>query len=180
MKNEKKHTLFLDRDGVINVLRVGDYVKRIEELEFRDDFLKSIPYIVQKFSPIIIVTNQQGIAKGICTQEQVDNVHAYVYKTLLSKGLKIDKIYVCPHIAGGGCHCRKPETGMAEQAQADFPEIEFGRSVMIGDNVTDMIFGHRCGMETVFIGEINEENREEIIANSDHLVSSVLEFVKNY
>ena len=108
VNKDTNRTLFLDRDGVINVQLVGDYVKCIEEFTFREDFLKSIPFIVQKFQHIIVVTNQQGIAKGICTRENVDFVHEYLCKTLDDKGLHIDKVYVCPHLAGGGCHCRKP------------------------------------------------------------------------
>ena len=65
MKTLKDRTLFLDRDGVINVQLVGDYVKKVSELELREDFLKSIPLIVRNFGKVFIVTNQQCIAKGL-------------------------------------------------------------------------------------------------------------------
>lgn len=171
--------LFLDRDGVINVQLVGDYVKCIDEFTFREDFLQSVPFIAKKFQTIIVVTNQQGIAKGICTRENVDFVHKYLCKTLNNKGLHIDKIYVCPHLAGSGCTCRKPEIGMALQAQHDFPDLDFQTAVMIGDSVSDMVFGRRCGMETVFIGKVTPENEQEVMKNSDHIVSSLYEYIKN-
>ena len=167
----------MDRDGVINVLRVNDYVKNASELEIRDDFLKSIPLIVKHFKKTLIVTNQQGIAKGICTQEQVDEVHRHLLQTLEKEGLHINKIYVCPHLAGSGCPCRKPETGMAMQAKADFPDIDFAHSVMVGDSASDMRFGRNCGMETVFIGPVTEENRADILADADHIVSSVYQYL---
>ncbi len=179
VNKDTNRALFLDRDGVINVQLVGDYVKCIEEFTFREDFLKSIPFIAQKFQHIIVVTNQQGIAKGICTQENVDFVHEYLCKTLDDKGLHIDKVYVCPHLAGGGCHCRKPETGMALQAQHDFPFLDLRASVMVGDSASDMVFGRRCGMETVFIGKITPENEQEVQKNSDHIVSSLYDYIKN-
>ena len=177
MNNLAQKTLFLDRDGVINVLRVNDYVKNVGELELREDFLKSIPLIVSNFGKVFIVTNQQCIAKGICTQEAVDEVHHHLLRILEEHGLHIDNIYMCPHMAGSGCPCRKPETGLAMQAKADYPDIDFARSVMIGDSASDMRFGRRCGMETVFIGKITDENRTDILADSDHIVDSIYQYM---
>lgn len=177
MNNLNDRTLFLDRDGVINVLRVNDYVKNIAELELREDFLNSIPLIVKNFGRVFIVTNQQGIAKGICTQEQVDMVHRHLLRILKEHGLHIDNIYMCPHLAGSGCACRKPETGLAMQAKHDYPDIDFARSVMIGDSASDMRFGRNCGMETVFIGPVTDENRADILADADHIASSVYQYL---
>ena len=177
MKKLTDRTLFLDRDGVINVLRVNDYVKNVSELEIREDFIKSIPLIVKNFKKIFIVTNQQCIAKGICTQEAVEDVHRHLLRILEEHGLHINKIYVCPHLAGSGCSCRKPDTGLALQAKADYPDIDFACSVMIGDSASDMRFGRNCGMETVFIGPITEENRTDILADADHIVNSVYQYL---
>lgn len=171
-----KDTLFLDRDGVINVQLIGDYVKRTEELVLRDDFISSIPLLFNNFKRFIIVTNQQCIAKGLCTKADVDKVHEHLKSLLLPYGMKFDAIYVCPHIAGGGCDCRKPEIGMARQAQNDFPDIDFSRSVMIGDSLTDMQFGHRAGLQTVFIGKVTDENREEIASVSDIIIDSITHY----
>lgn len=177
MKQLTKKTLFLDRDGVINVQLVGDYVKNISELALREDFLKSIPLITRNFEKIFVVTNQQCIAKGLCTQDDVDAVHRYMLQQLEEYGLHITSIYVCPHLAGSGCTCRKPETGLALQAKADFPDVCFDQSVMIGDSASDMLFGRRCGMETVFIGKITDENRDAILANSDHIFDSIYQYI---
>lgn len=177
VKDLTQRTLFLDRDGVINVLRVNDYVKNVAELEIREDFLKSIPLIVRNFGKVFIVTNQQGIAKGVCTQEAVNEVHRHMLQILERHGLHIDNIYMCPHLAGSGCPCRKPATGLAMQAKADYPDIDFARSVMIGDSASDMRFGRNCGMETVFIGPVTEENRADILADADHIVHSIYQYL---
>lgn len=177
MKPLTDRTLFLDRDGVINVQLVGDYVKNVSELALREDFLKSIPFIVKNFGKVFIVTNQQCIAKGLCTQADVDEVHRHMLKILEGHGLHIHNIYVCPHLAGSGCTCRKPETGLAMQAKADYPDIDFARSVMVGDSASDMRFGRRCGMETVFIGKVTDENRTDILADSDHIVDSLYQYM---
>ena len=170
----------MDRDGVINVQLVGDYVKKISELEIREDFLISIPLIVKNFGRVFIVTNQQCIAKGLCSQADVDEVHRHLLNVLESHGLHITKTYVCPHLAGGGCPCRKPETGLALQAKADYPDIDFARSVMIGDSASDMRFGRNCGMETVFIGKVTEDNSEAILADADHIVNSVYQYLSQF
>lgn len=172
----KKDTLFLDRDGVINVQLLGDYVKNIAELELRDDFLNALPSLVGSFKRFIVVTNQQGIAKGLCTAEMVAEVHAHLSKELSARGMNLDAIYVCPHLAGSGCACRKPELGMFHQALRDFPDIDIANSVMIGDSATDVIFGHKAGLETVFIGKITPDNRADIEKNSDHIFNSICEY----
>ena len=177
VNNLTDRTLFLDRDGVINVQLIGDYVKKVSELVLRDDFLDSIPLIIRNFQKIFIVTNQQCIAKGLCTQADVNEVHRHLLRILEDHGLHITNIYVCPHLAGSGCTCRKPETGLAKQAKADYPDIDFARSVMIGDSASDMRFGRRCGMETVFIGKITDENRTDILADADHIVDSIYQYM---
>lgn len=174
----QKDTLFLDRDGVINVQLIGDYVKNVSELEIREDFLLSAPLLRPFFRRMIVVTNQQGIAKGICSVEEVENVHSFLLQFLLKKEIIIDKIYYCPHLNGSGCACRKPEIGMARQAKADFPEIDFENSVMIGDSYTDMLFGKNCGMGTVFLSNPDGNFCPEIKAQSDYIVSSIYEYTK--
>lgn len=171
-------TLFLDRDGVINVQLIGDYVKTADELVLRDDFLQAIPVLKKHFRRFIIITNQQGIAKGICTTQQVEAVHQHLTRQLSSYGLCISAIYFCPHLAGAGCGCRKPETGMMRRALADFPEIQLDQSFMVGDSLTDMQFGKNAGTRTVFIGNVTPENRAEVLSNSTLVVSSVTEFAQ--
>ena len=172
-------TLFLDRDGVVNVQLVGDYVKNPSELVLREDFLRSIPYLKQHFRRFILVTNQQCIGKGICTQADVEEVHRYMCTQLADNGFRFDAIYLCPHVAGSGCGCRKPETGMMQQALADFPNIDLSRSLMVGDSLTDMQFGHAAGLRTLYIGAVTPDNREAITAASDLISPTLLQFFQN-
>lgn len=178
MKNYQTDTLFLDRDGVINVQLIGDYVKTPAELELREDFLAAAPILAENFHRIIIVTNQQCIDKGLCTRQDVDRVHEHLLSLLSHIGFLIDAIYVCPHVAGGGCACRKPETGMLQQALHDFPSIDIGHSVMVGDSPTDMQFGHRGGLKTVYIGKVTPENSDVVNENSDIIAPSLLHYAQ--
>jgi histidinol-phosphate phosphatase family protein len=153
---DKSWTLFLDRDGVINVKLEGDYVKKIEEFKFTENAVKAISKAKQLFGKIVVVTNQQGIAKGLYTEEDLNKVHDFMQAQLAKENALIDKIYYCPALNGDiRFNCRKPDIGMALQAQNDFPEIDFSKSVMVGDSISDMEFGRKLGMYTVFIAEDN-------------------------
>ena len=144
-------TLFLDRDGVINRRIPGAYVADVQEFEFLEAVREAMSYFSEFFGKIIVVTNQQGIGKGLMTEAQLSGVHAHMQAQIKQSGGRIDAIYYCPFLAKDNPECRKPNTGMAVQAQADFPEIDFEKSIMVGDSVTDMEFGLKLGMKTVFI-----------------------------
>jgi len=148
-------TLFLDRDGVINRRIPGDYVKSVDQFVFEEGALDAVCSLSSLFTRVVVVTNQQGIAKGIMKEDDLDKIHAYMLDNIRLRGGRIDKIYHCPDLAGSGSHCRKPETGMAFQAKADFPEISFEKSLMIGDSESDMIFGQSLSMKCIFIGQSN-------------------------
>ncbi|MCF8296325.1 MAG: HAD family hydrolase [Saprospiraceae bacterium] len=151
-------TLFLDRDGVINVHIVNEYVTKWEEFSFLPGVLDSLKILSEKFGRIIIISNQQGISKGIFTDKDLEKVHSKMLDEISRAGGRIDKIYYCPDMHNTGSKNRKPEIGMALQAKNDFPEIDFEKSIMIGDSASDIIFGNRLNMKTVFL--CNYFNRE--------------------
>lgn len=142
--------LFLDRDGVLNVLRPNDYVKCPDELEILPGVKEAIILLRRHYDLILIVTNQQGIGKGLMTEADLTAVHAKLQECL---GNTIDRIYYCPELERAHSFRRKPNIGMALQARHDFPDIKLKESVMIGDSRTDMLFGRRCGMTTVLVGD---------------------------
>ena len=146
-------TLFLDRDGVINERIPGDYVKAIEEFKFLPGVLEALAQLSTIFRHIVIVTNQQGIGKGAMTDAQLQMIHAHMLTEISLNYGRVDAIFHCPGKAEDNPLCRKPNTGMADQAKSKFPEIDFERSLMVGDSETDMEFASRKGMQHVFIGE---------------------------
>ena len=143
-------TLFLDRDGVINQHVPGDYVRTWEQFIFEDGALEAIAAVMKKFGRIIVITNQQGIGKGLMEQADLDHIFTKMKQEITLAGGRIDACYYCPHLAATGCGCRKPDTGMGTQAKLDFPDIDFSKSIMVGDQLTDMQFGKALGMKTVF------------------------------
>ena len=145
----KLDTLFLDRDGVINVKLDGEYVKNIDQFEFMIGAEMAISKLSKIFNRILIVTNQQGIAKGNMSDKDLDILHEYMLLELKKNGGVIDKIYYCPHFAIESCSCRKPKPGMIQQAIIDFPDIKVENSYLIGDSDTDILAGNMMGLITV-------------------------------
>ena len=148
---DRSWTLFLDRDGVINQKLPNDYVKRWDEFTFLPGVLEALSAFNSHFGRIVIVTNQQGIGKGLMTTADLETIHARMLSEVEQAGGRIDRFYHCPHLVAENARCRKPDIGMAEQAKEDFPQIDWTRSVLIGDSESDMEMARRCGMKRVFL-----------------------------
>ena len=146
-------TLFLDRDGVINLKLDGEYVKNIDQFEFISGVKTSISKLSKIFKRILIVTNQQGIAKRIMSDKDLDALHEYMLLELEKNGGVIDKIYYCPHLSSENCNCRKPKPGMIQQALIDFPEIKLAHSYLIGDSDTDILAGNKMGLISIKVDD---------------------------
>ena len=164
----KLDTLFLDRDGVINVKLDGQYVKNSDEFEFMIGAETAISKLSKIFNRILIVTNQQGIAKGIMSDNDLGILHKYMLFEVKKNGGVIDKIYYCPHLATESCNCRKPNPGMIQQAMIDFPEIKVEDSYLIGDSDTDIIAGNKMGLITVKV-----DNEYTLLKWCDELLSVI-------
>lgn len=150
LKYTKEWSLFLDRDGVINEEIQGTYVTRWEEFKFYEGNLSALSTLGKVFGAIIVVTNQRGVGRGIMKLEDLKAIHTNMQEMIAKNGGRIDKIYACTATENED-HNRKPNTGMALQAKEDFDRIDFTKSIMVGNNISDMLFGKRTGMHTIFI-----------------------------
>jgi histidinol-phosphate phosphatase family protein len=147
---DKDWTLFLDRDGVINYEKEADYIRNTDEFRFYEGVPEAINIFAQSFGRIFVVTNQKGIGKGLMTEKDLQKIHDYMMSTIIQHGGRIDHIYFCPDLDEASPN-RKPNPGMGFQAKADFPEIDFSRSLMVGNTMSDMKFGKALGAKTIFI-----------------------------
>lgn len=147
---DKTWTLFLDRDGVINYEAVGSYITCWEDFTFYEGVLDALRIFAVKFGRIFIVTNQRGVSKGLMTEQDLKDIHRNMLGMIEANGGRIDKIYYCIDMENESPN-RKPNPGMGLQAKKDFPEIDFNRSLMIGNTMNDMIFGKKLGAYTFFI-----------------------------
>lgn len=153
LKVDHSWTLFLDRDGVINRRIVDGYVKSWEELGFLPGAKESFRTFSQRFGTIVIVSNQQGVGKGLMTSAEVEHIHTRMKEEIIVAGGRADAFYFAPQLAGEHSIMRKPGIGMALKARRDFPQIRFRYSLMVGDSISDMKFGKRAGMVTVLIAD---------------------------
>jgi D-glycero-alpha-D-manno-heptose 1-phosphate guanylyltransferase len=155
-KIDKHWTLFLDRDGVINEERVGDYVRHWDQFIFTKGTLDALKTLKKKFGRIIIVSNQRGVEKQLMTEEDLQHIHTEMVKKIEAAGGNVDKIYYCT--AKDSTHFyRKPNPGMAYRALNDFNDIESSKTIMVGNKSSDMRFGRSAGMFTVFLPTTNPE-----------------------
>ena len=142
---------FLDRDGTINVkLPEGEYVERPSELRMLDGAAAAIAELNARGIPVIVVTNQRGIALGKMTEQDLETVHAHLAELLAREGARVDAFYHCPHDRDA-CDCRKPGTAMFERAAAEHG-IDLSAAIVIGDAESDVEAGRRVGARTVLLG----------------------------
>ena len=174
----KEWTLFLDRDGVINHRLVDDYVKTWKDFRFLDGVLEAMKTFNHIFGKIIVVTNQQGVGKGLMKAETLEEIHRRMIFEVNDHGGRIDKIYYCPDLRASGSFNRKPQVGMGLKAKKDFSPINFKKSIMAGDSLSDMEFGKNLKMNTVWIStvEFQPMKHPRLI---DFTFDSLLSFSKN-
>jgi len=149
-KIDNKWTLFLDRDGVLNHDKPDSYIFNPAEFRFYDGVLDSMEFFATRFRHIILVTNQRGVGRGLMTEDALMEIHGDMMKSIRAANGRIDQIYYCTSTDNTHPN-RKPNPGMALQAKKEFPDIDLNRSIMVGNNLSDMKFGRAAGMFTVFL-----------------------------
>jgi D-glycero-D-manno-heptose 1,7-bisphosphate phosphatase len=159
IQTDQNWTLFLDRDGVINKNIDGGYVLDWEQFEFMDGVLETMPKLARIFPRIIVVTNQQCIAKGLITESELNEIHQHMMNMIELNGGRIDAVYFAPDKNSDENILRKPKNGMALLAKNDFPEIDFKKCIMVGDKLSDMEFGKSLGMTTIYLSNTYVENQ---------------------
>jgi histidinol-phosphate phosphatase family protein len=169
--------LFLDRDGVINERIVGGYVKNCAQFVLLPGVVEAMKIFSELFGHVFVVTNQQGIGKGLMTDDELTVVHNFMTDEIEKGGGRINRIYYSPHLESEHHPTRKPAPGMALQAKKEFSTLCFNRSVMAGDSISDMVFGKNLGMTTVFISDDLKQCRENF-NRIDYCFPSLYEFAQ--
>jgi len=152
----KTKALFLDRDGIINVDH--GYVYKIEDFEFTEGIFDLVKLFSDAGYLIFVVTNQSGIGRGYYSEEDYSTLTKWMIEKFNNKRITIEAVYHCPHAPEEKCHCRKPETGMIEEALKDY-NIDLKHSWMIGDKQSDVDLSLNAGIgNSIYIGNDNIEN----------------------
>jgi D-glycero-D-manno-heptose 1,7-bisphosphate phosphatase len=153
MPEAAKPVAFLDRDGVLNVDH--GYVHRPERLEWVAGAPEAVRLLNEAGIPVIVITNQSGVARGYFGETDVQQFHAHVQEQLRARGAHVDAFYYCPHHPQGtvaefaiACDCRKPKPGMLERAARDFA-VDRKRSFLIGDKDDDVAAAAAFGVRGI-------------------------------
>lgn len=173
--------IFLDRDGVINRKAAdGAYVRSWQEFEFLPGAKEALRRLTGAGrAPVIVVTNQRGIARGLMSREAVDDIHRRMTTELAAAGADIAGVHVCPHDIGT-CACRKPGVGLFLEAQRADRTLVFADSAVVGDSLADLEAGNRLGARTYLIardGAAIAEEAQHLGLTVDGQAASLLELV---
>ena len=161
-KEKERPVVFLDRDGVIN--KEISYLHEPEKFELTETCIEGMKKLANLNCAIVVVTNQAGIGLGYFGHEDFYKVNQAMFRALKPTGIKLDKIYYCPHGVGDNCKCRKPKTGMMEKAFADC-SLTKKNSFMIGDQETDIDAGKAFGLKTIRITDSDDSKANFKVAN---------------
>jgi len=146
---------FLDRDGVI--VRDVDLLVRADQIELLPSAAEALRRLREAQFPIVIVTNQPAVARGLVTEGEVLALEAEIERFLRDGGGVIDAFYYCPHhpratlpVYRVACECRKPRPGMLLRAAREL-DLDLAASTMIGDRLSDVAAGQRAGCRTILV-----------------------------
>ena len=136
-------TIFLDRDGVINIDK--NYLYKVDDFEFIDGVFDACLYLSNLNYKIIIITNQSGIARGYYTETDFKNVNDWMIHQFSLHKINILDTFYCPHSPEDNCLCRKPKPGMLLKAQKKHA-IDMSNSWLIGDKEDDISAANSSGI----------------------------------
>jgi histidinol-phosphate phosphatase family protein len=152
--------VFLDRDGTINERIIDGYVTNKLAFKFIKDAKRAIKLLNDEGFITVLITNQRGIAKGLMTENDLEEIHSFMQNELAQLGAKIDMIFYCPHDILDNCDCRKPRAGLIFKALNELERDGVNINVpkyFIGDTDSDMqtaknagIIGLKIGLDSEF------------------------------
>ncbi len=151
----KRPAVFIDRDGTVNE-QMG-YINHPSRFRLLPGAAEAVRLLNENRLHAVIVSNQSGVARGYFPIDLVHEIHALMQEALLEKGARVDGVFFCPHHPRGSvpeftmtCHCRKPGTGLIEQACRSF-DIDLSRSYMIGDRCLDVETAERARLKGILV-----------------------------
>ncbi|MDG6908089.1 MAG: HAD family hydrolase, partial [Nitrososphaerota archaeon] len=150
-----------------------DYVKSISEFKFIEGSLEALRRLSKFGYPIIVITNQSVVGRGIISEADLIKIHSYMSSRVREEGSEIQAIFYCPHRPDQNCECRKPKTLLFKQAEEKF-QISLKDSWFIGDKPSDEEAGRAAGCKTVIV-DSNKPNA--LLGAASRIVSQYQEKV---
>jgi len=154
-----KPVVFLDRDGVINERPGAErYVRQWEAFRFKEGALPMLSELFATGYRLVVVTNQQGVGKGLVNPDQLERIHTNMIAEIHRHGAELDGVFCCPHLESEGCDCRKPKPGLIFKALKTLPyTVDLTASWIVGDSPSDIQAGQAAGIRTLLVGALRRD-----------------------
>jgi len=172
--SSRRPCIFFDRDGIVNESPGMGYVEHWDDFHLQPGFVAALKTLADKGYPAVVVTNQQGVAKGLYSEAQLEGIHGNMRAQLRTHGVDVLDIYFCPHFAADGCDCRKPKTGLFKRAAKEH-KLDLAASWMVGDSEKDVEAGHNAGCRTIRVCPPEENTTAEFRVEHIDEVAGILE-----
>lgn len=178
----QRPTVFLDRDGTLNK-EIG-YIHNLSELVLIDGASAAVRLLNEHRVAAVLVTNQSGAARGYYPEEHIRELNARLVKLLAADGAFLDGLYYCAHLPEGvfeplarQCQCRKPLTGLVEQAYREHTDLDPSKAYVVGDKASDMDLARNCGAKAVLVrtgfGQAVLEHRYQWAVSPDYTADDI-------
>lgn len=179
--SDKRTAVFLDRDGTLN--EEVDFVRTPEQLRMIPGAAEAVRHLNERELLTCIISNQSGVARGLLTEMDLDQISHKLREELQRGGARIDAIYYCPHhpTAAEGqyaieCDCRKPKPGMLLRAAQEH-NIDLLHSFLVGDSLADIKAGNAVGSETILVRTGYGKKSQQLLREQDIPVSFIAETI---
>ncbi len=153
----KTAAIFLDRDGTLNP--DPGYISSPDDFKLFGDTLPALELLAQTGLPLVLITNQSGVGRGIIEETALAKIHEKLDRALSQIGVVLTGKYYCPHLPEDDCHCRKPKSGLFKQAEADY-DIDLSASYLIGDSLCDVNAAEAIGAYSILVRTGNGRKTE--------------------
>ncbi len=166
--------IFFDRDGIVNESPGPGYVELWEDFHLQPVFVAALKTVISKGLPAIIITNQQGVAKGLYSEDDLAGIHGNMRAQLRAHGVDVLDVFQCTHFAAEECACRKPKAGMFFQA-SEKHDLDLARYWMVGDSEKDVESGRNAGCKTIRVCPPDEKTAADFRVEHVDEVAAILE-----
>ncbi len=143
-------TLFIDRDGTLVEEPPDEQVDSLAKVRFMPGVFAALALLRQRGFRFVMVSNQDGLGSPAFPYLAFEEAQDFILQTFASQDIEFDAVFICPHLAGDGCACRKPQMGLV-QDYLSTPGIDPARSAVIGDRDSDLEFARRLGIRGVLL-----------------------------
>ncbi len=174
-----KPAVFLDRDGVINTSPGDhDYVRSARDFAMLPGVPQAIRLLNDAGLPVVVISNQRGIARGLMTEQDLDAITDRMHRELSAAGARVDRVFYCPH-DNGQCSCRKPLPGLLYRAVEELG-VDLAKSYLVGDTATDMAAGRAAGCSVLLVltGKTTADAALQVVPKPDGIVTDLAEAVR--